>query len=302
MIVLSTESYADLARRICAGDGFQAGEVTRKRFSDGERYLRLDTKVSGQDVAAVGGTVTEPDTLELYDLGSAAVQYGARSLTLVIPYFGYSTMERAVRDGEAVTAKYRARLLSSLPVASYGNRVFLMDLHSEGIPHYFGDFIRPVHVYAKPVILEACREAGGEDFVLACTDAGRAKWVESLANDLKVPAAFVFKKREGDADTHVTAIRASVEDRDVVIYDDMIRTGSSLLSAAEAYREAGARRISAVATHGVFPGESAQSILQSGLVEQIFCTDTHPRARELENRVQVRSVAGVLADRLRSES
>jgi len=104
-------------------------------------------------------------------------------------------MERAVKPGEVVTAKTRARLFSAVPLAAAGNRVFLVDLHAEGIPHYFEGGIRPVHVYAKPVVVDLARRLGGDDIVLACTDAGRAKWVESLANEMGVPASFVFKRR-----------------------------------------------------------------------------------------------------------
>src|SRR6185312_10534308 len=100
---------------------------------------------------------------------------GACSLTLVVPYFGYATMERATKPGEVVTAKSRARILSSLPPARFGNRIVLMDLHTEGIPYYFEGALRTFHVYAKPRIETAARELGGDEFVLACTDAGRAK-------------------------------------------------------------------------------------------------------------------------------
>src|SRR5262249_38194283 len=154
---------------------------------------------------------------------------GARRLTLVVPYFGYSTMERAVTAGEVVTAKTRALLLSSIPPAPSGNSALLLDLHSEGLPFYFEGGLVPIHIYATPVVLDAARRLGGEDFVLACVDAGRAKWVQSLANDLGVPASFVFKRRLDAATTEVTAVSAHVRGKPVVIYDDMIRTGGSLL-------------------------------------------------------------------------
>jgi ribose-phosphate pyrophosphokinase len=84
-------------------------------FTDGERYQRILSKIENRDVILIGGTVTDEPTLELYDLASSLVSYGANSLTLVIPYFGYSTMERAVLSGEIVTAKTRARLFSAIP-------------------------------------------------------------------------------------------------------------------------------------------------------------------------------------------
>jgi ribose-phosphate pyrophosphokinase len=284
-LVFATDAYGWMRDDLCRQGGYDAGGIDRKSFPDGERYLRLATPVTDRDVVVVGGTHSDAATLELYDLACGIVKSGARRLTLVVPYFGYSTMERAAKAGEVVTAKTRARLLSAVPHAQGGNRVLLLDLHQEGIPHYFEDDVIAVHVYAKPVTTAAIRRVGaspgGDNFVLACTDAGRAKWVQSLANDLGVQPSFVFKRRLDGDQTEVTAVSAQVAGKRVVIYDDMIRTGGSLLGAARAYRAAGAASQAAVATHGVLPGDSLQRIRDSGLFTAVVCTDSHPRAREL---------------------
>jgi ribose-phosphate pyrophosphokinase len=295
-IVFATQAYGRLADDITALLGADRGAVEVRAFPDGERYQRLASPVEGRDVVLVGGTISDSDTLELYDLACALVGAGARQFTWVIPYFGYSTMERAVRAGEVVTAKTRARLLSSLPASASQSRVLLLDLHAEGIPHYFEGALRPVHVYAKSIVTDVAREVGGDSFVLACTDAGRAKWVESLANDMKVPASFVFKRRLDDRTTEVSAMNAHVAGKCVVLYDDMIRTGSSLERAAEAYRDAGATRIAAIATHGLFPGDALDRLQRSGLFASIDVTDSHPRARQLESDfLRVHSCAALLA-------
>ncbi|MFZ4734854.1 MAG: ribose-phosphate diphosphokinase [Bradymonadia bacterium] len=301
MLVYSTATDATLAVTLTQLVGFEAAAVERRAFPDGERYLRLLTSPLGRDAVLLGGTASDADTLEVYDLSCALVKAGARSLTLVVPYFGYSTMERAVLPGEVVTAKNRARLLSSIPEASNGNRIVLLDLHTEGLPHYFEGPIRPVHVYAKPIVGALARRFGGEDFVLGCTDAGRAKWVESLANDLGVQPAFVYKRRLDAERTQVTAVSAQVAGRAVVLYDDMIRTGGSLMGAARAFLDAGATRISAVATHGVFPGDAWGRLQASALFAEIACTDSHPRARALaEQGLLVESVVPLLAQRIRA--
>jgi ribose-phosphate pyrophosphokinase len=298
-VIFATAAYRELQEAMCQAAGLPLGRVERLHFPDGERYLRLASEVEGQDAALVGGTISDEDTLEIYDLACCLVEAGVHRLTLVIPYFGYSTMERAVHRGEAVTAKIRARLLSSIPVAASGSRVLLLDLHAEGITHYFEGALRPVHVAGRPLTQGLIRRFGGDDFVLACTDAGRAKWVESLANGLGVSASFVFKRRHSGSQTEITAVSAQVEGRRVVIYDDMIRTGGSLLGAARAYREAGAAEIFAVATHGLFPGDSLERLRRSGLLSAIACTDSHPRARQLAGDfLQVESAAPLLAGRL----
>jgi ribose-phosphate pyrophosphokinase len=299
-IVFSTASYGYLGDRVAAAAGWPRGAVERRRFPDGEQYQRLATEVADRDVVMVGGTTDETDTLELYDLASTIVHQGASRLTLVIPYYGYSTMERAVRPGEAVVAKTRARLLSSIPAASFGNQVFLLDLHVSSIAYYFEGAIRTVHVYGKSIVMAAARRLGGADFVLACTDAGRAKWVESLANDLGVPAAFVYKRRLSGSETEVTGVSAQVAGKRVVIYDDMIRTGGSLISAARAYRDAGAAAIDAIATHGLFPGDSVAKLEATGLFGRLVVTDSHPRAIASASAfVEIESVAPLLVEHLR---
>lgn len=295
-LLLTIPSYEALGARLLAEGGLEAGRVERLTFPDGERYQRLDCDVRDRDVVLLAGTASDLDTLLAYDLASAAVRYGARRLTWVCPYFGYSTMERAARPGEVVAAKTRARLLSAVPRAALGNQVLLVDLHAAGIPHYFGDDVNAFHLYAKPLALEAARALGGDDFVLAAPDAGRAGWVESLARDVGADTAFVRKRRLSGEATEVTFVDAQVEGRVVVIYDDMIRTGGTLVQAARAYRDRGARAVHAVATHLVLPDGALDRIRAAGVLDGLAGTDTHPRARAHEGAfVTVRTVAPLIA-------
>lgn len=302
-LVYATESYGYLRDSLCGFDHFESGEVETRPFPDGERYLRLLTESVDRDVVVLGGSINDSDTLTLYDLACATVGGGARTLTLVIPFFGYQTMERREKRGEVVVAKTRARLFSSIPPAGLGNRVVLLDLHSQGIPHYFSGEMRPVHLSARSILLKEIRRVGGEEFVLGATDAGRAKLVESFANDLGVEGAFIFKRRHDDGTTEAAAMNADVRGRKVVIYDDMIRTGGSLIGAARAYLDAGATSAAAVATHGVLPGDALGRLVDSVLFTDIVCSDSHPRARELatDGRLDVVSIAGLLGDFLAPE-
>jgi len=298
-LVFAIRDYLYLQKAILQEGAFDQGEVEVKVFPDGERYQRVLTPVNGREVILVGGTISDNATLELYDLGCALVKQGATSLLLVIPYYGYSTMERLVMPGEIITAKTRARILSIIPSTSLGNKVLFLDLHSEGIPHYLEGDIRHIHLYAKKLVMHAARELGGDDFILACTDAGRAKWVESLANDLGVNAAFVFKRRISGEKTEVSSISADVKDKYVVIYDDMVRTGGSLINAAKAYKEAGAAKIAAITTHGLFNNNALKRIKDSNLFTKIIATDSHPNALEVtDGFLEIRSIAKLLADKI----
>lgn len=279
-LFFSIPAYEDMAATLASMSNGENGLVERVEFPDSEIGLRLVTPVTGRNIVLVGGTYNDRATLEMYDLSCAIAKYGAKTLTLLVPYFGCSTMERATKPGMVVTAKTRARLLSSIPQSHDGNRILLLDLHADGIPHYFEGNITATHVYAKPLIHEVVQKFVDTDIqvVLASTDAGRAKWVESLANDLGIKAAFIIKNRLSGSSTKVMAVSGDVKGQHVVLYDDMIRSGGSLIEAAKAYRDAGAEKLSIVATHGVFSPTAVSRLAQSELFGAIFVTDSHPNA------------------------
>ena len=299
-----TPHYEQLARDVLALGGVEACELEHETFPDGEHYRRFTTPVAGRRVVLLAGTVDEIDTLALYDLACTAAECGAIALSMVIPYFGYSTQERATSPGEVVTAKSRARLLSSVPLAHHGNEVLLLELHTAGLMHYFEGAITAHHLSARDLVLGLIRDIAhglsgeGEPIVLGSVDTGRAKQVEKLASELGAGVAFVFKRRLDGETTRVAAVAGEVAGKTVIIFDDMIRTGGSLLGAARAYRDAGAKRLYAIAIHGVMPGGSAERLRESGLFERVIVTDSHPHAREVAMRhegfLAAESVASIL--------
>ena len=285
-LMFVTTAYAYVEDAYLKAGAFDRGRVEQKVFPDGEIYRRIVDDVWGRDVVLLGGTPGDADWLEVYDLGCAISRAGARSLSIVMPYFGYSTMERAVKSGEVVTAKTRARLISAIPPCEGGTRTFLFDLHTDGIEFYFSDSHVTHHIYGSPLITQTIESmAGDRAYVLGATDAGRAKWVESLARKLHRSPAFVYKRRDASSGKLVvTGVNADVSDKVVVIYDDMIRTGSSLIQAAKAYRDAGATEVHAVASHLVLPGDALDRILGSGMVESVNGTDSHPQSATVAAR------------------
>lgn len=280
-----TQTYAYLSEGFLKTGAFEAGHITRKTFPDHERYLRVDTPVWGRDVVLLGGTPTDIDWLELYDLAHAMVRGGARSLSITMPFMGYSTMERATKPGEVVTAFTRARLLASVPECEAGSRIFLFDLHTDGIEFYYGDTHVTRHLYGAPLITQAVDELmadQGKEYILGATDAGRAKWVQSLARDLGVTPAFVYKERDyTTGKLNVTGVNAQVQGRHVVIYDDMIRTGSSLLQAAHAYLDAGAAAVHAITSHLVLPNNALDNLRADGALTTIMGSNSHPSSQQL---------------------
>lgn len=300
-LLLCTPQYDTFTQEIASQfkGKIEIGEIERRAFPDGEQYQRLLSDVHERSVIIVGGTTDDHNTLALYDIACAAVKYGAKRLDLCIPYFGYSTMERAVKPGEVVTAKTRARLLSAIPYASQGNHFHLLDLHSDGIPHYFEGPITTQHLSSSQLWIDRLSQINQGDFVIASTDTGRAKQVEYLANALNVDVAFIIKRRTSGENTEIVAVNAQVQNRVVVIYDDMVRTGGSLIKAAQAYKNAGATQIYAVCSHGVFPKDAWANIQQSSLFTHLISTDSHPKAHELQSKgLELISVSSIFANAL----
>lgn len=290
---------APLAAAVRAAASMDAGEMTFERFPDGEWSQRIETPVRGRRIVVIGGATDDGGTARLFDLCCGLTSCGAASLTLVMPYFAYSTMDRASRPGEVVTARTRALLLSSVLRPPGGLEVLLIEPHTDALPMYFAPNVRTGVIDASPVIEGLCRSLGGDDCVLASTDAGRAKTVQRLAERLGVNAAIAHKRRLGPSRTRVVALLGDVRGRRVVLYDDMVRSGSSLLGAAQACLDAGASRVSAVVTHAVLPGDSLERLRTSGLIHGLAATDTHPAATRLACPfLRVESIARCIARRL----
>ena len=286
-----TERYKYLAEKLAKD--IPLGEFERKTFSDGETYFRFKESLKGKDVIILGGTVSDEETLDIFDMACAASMYGAKSINLVIPYFGYSTMERAVNSGEVVKAKTRARILSGIPRAIEINTVYLFDLHVSGIVHYFENELHAVHMYGKKLIPEVIKKIGKKNLVLASPDEGRVKWVSSLAKENNLPLAVALKQRDGE-DTENIAVDKNVKGKNVLIYDDMIRSGGTLSQAAKAYKDAGAKKIYVVASHGVFTSEK---LINSELFEKIYVSNSHPNALNKKN-VEILDISNIILESL----
>jgi ribose-phosphate pyrophosphokinase len=299
MLIFATKKFQYLKKELMDLHHFEDGELHQKTFPDGEHYTQIVSSVENKKVLLIGGTIDDISTLELYDLAIGIVQQGASQLSILIPYFGYATMERAVKNGEIVMAKNRAILFSSIPKCAYGNKIYLMDLHAEGLPYYFGNDIKASHIYCKEIFLQKAKELFGNDLVFAATDAGRAKWIESLAMELNVPSAFVYKQRKEENNVQITGVNADVKDKNIVLYDDMIRTGNSLIKAAEAYKNAGAKEIVAMCTHGIFCDSALQKIEQSNLFSKIISTNSHPTVFEQKSALlEIISISPIIINNL----
>lgn len=299
--LLSSSQYQYLKDNILKSyTRFSDIKVDNQTFPDGERYWRIEnpTQIQGKPAVYICGTIDDAAIFDAYNMCCTLVREGCSELHLVIPYFGYSTMERAVKDGEAVTAKNIARLFSSIPTSAQGNHIYMMDLHSLGTQYYFEGDMHPVHLTSWKVIKNII-SGFGQNSVLASTDMGRAKWIEKMGNELHMDTAYIMKKRISGSQTEIVALNAEVNGRDVIIFDDMIRSGSSIIKAAEAYKNSGAKDIYVVCVHGIFVNDAIQKFKNSGIIKSIYCTNTHYKTTLInDDFVKVNDVSQVISDGL----
>ena len=285
--ILSSKPYDYLKQILLKTGQFDNMDVETATFPDGEHYYRImhPEKISGKSAVYICGTTDDSAILEAYNVACTLVQEGCQSLHLVIPYFGYSTMERAVIPGEIVSAKNIARLFSSIPLSAVGNYIYMVDLHSFGVQYYFEQNIHPVQLTTDPIIDKMIGDIRKniKNVVLASADMGRAKWIEKISSRLDMNSAFIMKKRVSGVETEVIALNADVKGKNVILFDDMIRSGSSLIHAAEAYKSIGAKDIYVVCVHGVFTKGAIDRIKKSGIIKAVYCTNTHSKTQAIQD-------------------
>ena len=308
-LVLSSVGSSYLGDSVCAAINGERGNIERRKFNDGEAYYRLQVddryELVGRDVVYVASTEHDANFLELIRVGCALAAYGARRRIFVIPFLGYSTMERQVKPGEIITAKANARMLSAIPDTQLGNVFMLMDLHVQGLLQYFEGPCLKEELYAEASLIAGIKEhldVSSIPIMFASADLGRPLWVQSFAGHFETPMAFVQKERTA-AGTSVQNVIGDVRGRHVIIYDDMTRSGGTLINAAEAYLANGAVRVSAVLSHFALQDETAiERMITTPAISTCISTNTHPASQhprvKASSKIIILDVGSTFAERI----
>lgn len=289
----------ELAKRIAERLYSSLGDATVGRFSDGEIQVQINENVRGGDIFIVQSTCapTNDNLMELIVMVDALRRASAGRITAVIPYFGYARQDRRVRSARVpITAKVVADFLSSVGV----DRVLTCDLHAEQIQGFFD--VPVDNVFGSPILLDdIMKKTDLVNPIVVSPDIGgvvRARAVAKLLNDADM--AIIDKRRPKANVSQVMHIIGDVAGRDCILVDDMIDTGGTLVKAAEALKERGARQVFAYATHAVFSGNAAKNLANDAL-DEVVVTDTIPLSAEIRalNKVRVLTISGMLAEAIR---
>jgi ribose-phosphate pyrophosphokinase len=271
MKVFSGSANRELALRICTYIGVPLGQATISSFPDGETYVRIEENIRGHDVFIIQPTCppTNQHLMELLIMVDAARRASADRITAVIPFFGYARQDRKDQPRVPITAKLVANLL----LASGVDRVLTMDLHAQQVQGFFD--IPVDHLYSLPVLIKYLRQRLTRKTVVVSPDVGGLKMASAYAHALGVNLAIVAKERRSATETEALYLIGEVEDRDVLLVDDLTETAGTLTSAAELMRKRGALEIYAGVSHAVLV-DVAIPRLQKSKIEELVTTNSTP--------------------------
>lgn len=292
LILFSGNANRALSQEIADYLGAPLGDAEVSRFADGEILVQILENVRGADVFVIQPTCrpVNENLMELLVIIDALKRASAWRITAVMPYYGYGRQDRKVQPRVPITAKLVADLLTAAGV----HRVLTMDLHAGQIQ---GFFTTPVdHLFAAPVLLKYFQERMLVEAVVVSPDAGGVERARAFAKRLGTPLAFIDKRRTGPNEAKVMHIVGDVEGRDVIIVDDMIDTGGTLMQAVPALLEKGANRIFASCTHPVLSGRAMERIDGSVLEEVVVTNTIPPPEGRMSKKLTVLSVAPLLGE------
>ncbi len=296
MSVFSGNAHRALTEEICKYLDTPVGRSRVTQFSDGETFTVIEENVRGADTYVVQPTCAPVNdrVMELLIMVDALRRASARSITAVMPYYGYARQDRKVAPRTPITAKVVAELLEAAGV----DRVVAVDLHAGQIQGFFN--IPFDHLFAMPALLQHHLKAHYSEAVIVSPDAGGVERARAYSKRLNGTLAIIDKRRERANESEVMNIIGEVEGRRCLIVDDILDTAGTMCNAARALKDAGAACVSASVTHGVLSGPAISRINESCL-EEVIVTNSIPLNEPAQacDKIKVVSIAPLLAEAIR---
>ncbi len=291
--IFSGGSNSPLAEKIAQKLGKPLGSVELKRFSDGEIWVKYGENIRGAEVFIVQSTNPPAENLmELLIMVDAAKRASAKRITAVIPYFGYSRQDRKDQPRVSITAK----LIANLMTVAGADRVMTMDLHAAQIQGFFD--IPFDHLYGSTIFSGLFQDVK-DNLVVVSPDVGGIKMARSYAKRLHADLVVIDKRRPKQNLAEVVHIIGSVEDKDVLLVDDLIDTAGTFVGAIDALKKKGAQNIYGAITHPLLSGPAIERIQNSQLTK-LFVSDTIPLSNEAAtDKISVITASEIFAEAIR---
>ena len=290
--VFSGTNSRYLAEKICQSLDCELGDLSITRFADGEFEVCFEESIRGQDVFLVQSTFPNADNLmELLLMIDAAKRASAKTITAVIPYFGWARQDRKSKPRVSIAAKLVADMLSVAGIS----RMITMDLHADQEQGFFN--VPVDHLYASSVLLPYIQSLNLKNLVIATPDVGGTKRASTYSKYLNCPLVLCNKTRKKANEVASMEIIGDLQDADVVLVDDIVDTAGTITKAADLMKANGARTVRAIASHCVMSGPASERVQNSALVEMVF-TDSIPYNNAC-NKVKELSIADLIANTIR---
>ncbi|MCK5824419.1 MAG: ribose-phosphate pyrophosphokinase [Ichthyobacteriaceae bacterium] len=287
--LFATRGGMKLAKEIAKNYGKELGNVIISEFSDGEFQPSLEESVRGRRVFLIGSTNPPSDNLmELLLLIDASKRASAKNITVVMPYFGWARQDRKDKPRVPIGAKMVANLL----IAAGATRVMTMDLHADQIQGFFE--IPVDHLFASTIFLPHLQGLKLDNLTIASPDMGGSKRAHSYAKAMGSEVVICYKQRKKANIIDKMEVIGDVAGKNVVLVDDMIDTGGTIVKAAEMMMQKGALSVRAMITHPILSGPAHERIKNSEL-EELIVSDSIP-LKEENSKIKVISCAPLFAD------
>ncbi|MBL8610771.1 MAG: ribose-phosphate pyrophosphokinase [Myxococcales bacterium] len=284
--LFSGNAHPQLATAIAAYLETPLGKCKITRFSDGETFCEINENVRGVDAFIIQPTCSPVNdhVMELLIMADTLRRASAGSITAVVPYYGYARQDRKIAPRTPITSKLVADLIQAAGIT----RVVSVDLHAGQIQGFFN--VPFDHLYAMPVMLDYIKRNFDGNAVCVSPDAGGVERVRAYAKRINASIAIIDKRRERANVSEVMHLIGEVQGKECVIIDDMIDTAGTLVGAAKALMDEGAKRVVACATHGVLSGPAVQRITESPL-DQVVVTDTIPLSEQAKACPKIKQIS-----------
>ncbi|GIN93509.1 ribose-phosphate pyrophosphokinase [Siminovitchia terrae] len=292
--VFSLNSNRTLSEEIAEEIGLELGKCTVSQFSDGEIQINIEESIRGCDVYVIQSTSkpVNKNLMELLIMIDALKRASAKTINIVMPYYGYARQDRKARAREPITSKLVANLIET----AGATRVITLDLHA---PQIQGFFDVPIdHLMGVPILADYFkeREMVNGDLVIVSPDHGGVTRARRLADRLKAPIAIIDKRRPRPNVAEVMNIVGNVEGKTAILIDDIIDTAGTITLAVNALKEAGAKEVYACCTHPVLSGPAIERIQNSDLKELVV-TNSIPLPEEKKiDKIKELSVATLIGE------
>jgi len=290
--VFTLNSNPELAKDIAKHIGISLGQLTVSRFSDGEVQINIEESIRGSDVYVVQSTSAPVNdhVMELLIMIDALKRASAKSINIVMPYYGYARQDRKARSREPIAAKLIADLLET----AGATRVITLDLHA---PQIQGFFDIPIdHLQGVPILGDYFEKKNLQDIIVVSPDHGGVTRARKLADRLKAPIGIIDKRRPRPNVAEIMNIIGNVEGKTAILIDDIIDTGGTITLAADALIENGATEVYACCTHPVLSGPAIERI-ENSQIKELVITNSIPLPEEkLIDRITTLSVAPLIGE------